>query len=42
MYDLKNFRKQELLNNHNSIRGRGLFIIIDKLVDELYFKDSNK
>lgn len=28
--------------NHHSIRGRGLFLIITKLVDQLYFKDSQK
>lgn len=28
--------------HHHSIRGRGLFMIITTLVDELYFKDSEK
>ncbi len=41
MYSLRDAKKQKWFANHNSIRGRGLFMIIDKLVDELYFKDSN-
>lgn len=28
--------------NHHSIRWRGLFLIIDQIVDSLYFKDSEK
>ena len=33
-------RLEKWFDNHNSIRWRGLFLIITKLVDELYFKDS--
>lgn len=28
-------------SQHKSIRGRGLFLIIDQMVDKLYFKDSD-
>lgn len=47
----KNSKEMEVLRwerltkwfqNHDSIRWRGLFLIITKLVDKLYFKDSNK
>ncbi len=31
---------KEWFNNHSSIRGRGLFLIIKNIVEELYFKDS--
>lgn len=31
---------QKWFKHHNSIRGRGLFLIITKLVDTLYFSDS--
>jgi hypothetical protein len=39
------FRNKKKLNwffKNNWIRGRGLFMIIEKLVDKLYFKDSKK
>ncbi|MDD5769493.1 MAG: ATP-binding protein [Candidatus Gracilibacteria bacterium] len=39
---LRNQKTELGFNNHNSIRGRGLFLIITKLVDKLYFKDSQK
>ncbi len=42
MNNLRNSRIEKGFDNHNSIRGRGLFLIITKLVDELYFKDSDK
>lgn len=43
--DMENIRKQKLshsLDIHNSVRGRGLFMIILNLVDELYFLDWEK
>ncbi len=40
MEEMRDNKKKEWFSNHNSIRGRGLFMIIEKLVDELYFKDS--
>ncbi|MDQ7010049.1 MAG: ATP-binding protein [Candidatus Gracilibacteria bacterium] len=38
----RNTKKLKGFNKNNGIRGRGLFMIIEKLVDELYFKDSEK
>ena len=40
MEELRNNKVQKWFDNHNSIRWRGLFLIITKLVDELYFKDD--
>ena len=40
MFDIKNARISKWFEKHKSIRGRWLFLIITKLVDELYFKDS--
>lgn len=40
MEELRIQRLQKWFENHNSIRWRGLFLIITKLVDRLYFKDS--
>jgi len=42
MEDLRNKKVSMWFDNHKSIRWRGLFMIITNLVDELYFKDSNK
>lgn len=42
--DMENMRKtheNKDFSNHDSIRGRGLFLIISQLVDTLYFKDNN-
>jgi len=36
---LKNHKKEIWFKNHNSIRWRGLFMIIEKIVDKLYFKN---
>lgn len=41
--EMEELRKQKLekwFEDHNSIRWRWLFLIITKIVDELYFKDS--
>jgi len=35
----RNTKKLLWFNKNNWIRGRGLFMIIERLVDELYFKD---
>lgn len=40
MEELRNNHIWNWFENHNSIRWRWLFLIITKLVDELYFKDS--
>lgn len=40
MRELGQTTKQKWFKHHNSIRWRGLFLIITRLVDELYFKDS--
>ncbi|MDD4151442.1 MAG: ATP-binding protein [Candidatus Gracilibacteria bacterium] len=40
MYDLEEKKLENGFDNHTGIRGRGLFQIIYKIVDELYFKDS--
>ncbi|MBW7954559.1 ATP-binding protein [Candidatus Gracilibacteria bacterium] len=42
MEELRINRLNKGFDNHSSIRGRGLFLIITKLVDNLYFKDNNK
>lgn len=42
MEKLRKERIEQWFSHHTSIRGRGLFLIITKLVDELYFKDSEK
>ncbi len=42
---MENIRKQyqhKDFSQHHSIRGRGLFLIIAPLVDELYFQDSQE
>lgn len=39
---LRETRIQKGFQNHDSIRWRWLFLIITKLVDKLYFKDSEK
>jgi len=40
MEKLRSQRIAKGFSNHNSIRGRGLFMIISNLVDELYFEDN--
>jgi len=40
MEELRRYKKQLWFENHNSIRWRWLFLIIEKLVNKLYFKDS--
>ena len=40
MEKLKEYKKRESLDSIKSIRWRGLFLIIEKIVDDLYFKDS--
>ncbi|USN58116.1 MAG: ATP-binding protein [Candidatus Peribacteria bacterium] len=40
MEELEEANKNKNFTEHHSIRGRGLFLIIIKLVDRLYFKDS--
>lgn len=42
MEKLREERLENWFNNHNSIRWRWLFMIITKLVDKLYFKDSSR
>jgi len=39
---LRNKKKLNWFHKNNWIRWRGLFMIIERLVDELYFKDSDK
>lgn len=39
---LRHDKIEKWFENYHSIRWRGLFLIITKLVDELYFKDSEK
>ncbi|MDD5213266.1 MAG: ATP-binding protein [Candidatus Gracilibacteria bacterium] len=41
MEDLRLERLDRGFDNHRGIRGRGLFQIIHKIVDDLYFKDSS-
>jgi len=40
MGKLKSTHENKDFSTHNSIRGRGLFLIISQLVDTLYFKDN--
>ena len=40
MCNLAEKKKKRWFDNYHSIRWRGLFLIIDKMVDKLYFKDS--
>jgi len=40
MKALQQTKVSEWFDNHDSIRGRWLFMIIFNLVDSLYFKDS--
>jgi hypothetical protein len=40
MDELRKQRLEKWFEEHKSIRWRWLFMIITKLVDELYFKDS--
>lgn len=40
MEALRDQKKGATFEGHNSIRGRGLFMIISRLVEELYFKDT--
>lgn len=42
MIKLGNDKIKQWFMNHSSIRWRGLFLIIKNIVDELYFRDSNK
>lgn len=42
MYELQEKYKDTNYLQHHSIRGRGLFLIISKLVDSLVFQDSKK
>jgi len=42
MYEMREHRLSIWFDKYKSIRWRGLFLIIDKLVDKLYFKDSEK
>ncbi|MCD5380932.1 ATP-binding protein [Candidatus Gracilibacteria bacterium] len=42
MEGLRDKNKTKGFDNHKSIRGRGLFMIISRLVDELYFRDLEK
>ncbi len=34
-------KSEQWFDNHDSIRGRGLFMIIENLVDDLYFQDAD-
>lgn len=40
MYNLKENKLEKGFENHTGIRGRWLFLIIHKTVDNLYFEDS--
>ena len=40
MQELRAQNENKDFTQHHSIRGRGLFLIISHLVDELYFEDS--
>lgn len=42
MHEIWEKKLKEGFNNHSSIRWRGLFLIIKNIVDDLYFKDSEK
>jgi hypothetical protein len=41
MEEFKRIRIHENFKEHKSIRGRGLFLIIINIVDELYFKNTD-
>ncbi len=41
MENLREQHKNKDFKKHTSIRGRGLFLIIERLVDVLYFKDAS-
>lgn len=41
MEEFKKIRIHENYQDHKSIRGRGLFLIIINIVDELYFKNTS-
>lgn len=41
MYKLREEKIERWFKDYSSIRWRGLFLIIENLVDELYFKDSD-
>ncbi|MCH2188219.1 ATP-binding protein [Candidatus Gracilibacteria bacterium] len=41
MNELKQTILKEGFTHHHSIRGRGLFMIIQNIVDDLYFKDTD-
>ena len=40
MENLQQEKEESGFQNHRSIRGRGLFLITEKIVDNLYFKDA--
>lgn len=42
MEEVRESRLNKWFSEHKSIRWRGLFMIITRLVDELYFKDTDK
>jgi hypothetical protein len=42
MEEFKKIRVHEDYAQHKSIRGRGLFLIIINIVDELYFKNTSQ
>lgn len=42
MYDLRDKKLAKGFENHTGIRGRGLFLIIQKTVDKLYFEDATE
>lgn len=42
MEQLRKAHENKDFTSHNSIRGRGLFLIISQLVDSLYFNDNDK
>lgn len=42
MEKLKEEKTRSWFEKHRSIRGRGLFLITDKIVDSLYFKDAEE
>jgi hypothetical protein len=42
MEEFKKIRVHEDYAQHKSIRGRGLFLIIINIVDELYFKNTTQ
>ena len=41
MEELKKEKEISWFDEHHSIRGRGLFLITERIVDNLYFKDSD-